>query len=412
MIRRLVLLAATAAFVLSACSSGVPTVPTDGTPGEVPVEGTAGPVPTPRVLASPVPIAQALPGGKAQPGTMAVEVSLWGKDQTIIDRDLDLAKQAGFTWVKQRFEWRYIEPTKRGRFEWDEPDRIVDSVARKGLALLARVDNQPQWARGDAIFPDAGPPSDPEDWKDFLQELADRYEGRIHAYQLWNEPNLSREWGGNTPDAKAYVDLLKVGYAAINDMDKNALVISAGLSPTTQSSGTAISDIQFLREMYAAGVKDNFDVLGAHAPGFLSTPEDDPAKVAADPKKTNNDPSSVELKRVYAFRHLEDLRKMMVDNKDGDKQIWVLEMGWTSDPRPGSPYSWHAVSEEQKAKNLVDAFKYARANWASWIGLMSVIYIPDTAWSAKDEQFYWSITNPDGTTRPAYEALKKFGTGR
>jgi len=35
-----------------------------------------------------------------------------------------------------------------------------------------------------------------------------------------------------------------------------------------------------------------------------------------------------------------------------------------------------------------------------------VIYIPDPNWTASDEQYYWAITNPDGTARPAFNALK------
>jgi len=37
---------------------------------------------------------------------------------------------------------------------------------------------------------------------------------------------------------------------------------------------------------------------------------------------------------------------------------------------------------------------------------MTIIYIPDPAWEPSDEQYYWSILNPDGMTRPAYDALK------
>jgi len=41
---------------------------------------------------------------------------------------------------------------------------------------------------------------------------------------------------------------------------------------------------------------------------------------------------------------------------------------------------------------------------------MTVIYIPDPAWTQQDEQYWWSITNPDGSPRPAYTALKNLFT--
>jgi hypothetical protein len=111
------------------------------------------------------------------------------------------------------------------------------------------------------------------------------------------------------------------------------------------------------------------------------------------------------LKRVYAFRHVEDLRQVMEQNGDGAKQIAILEMGWTSDTRPGSEYAWFGVSEETKADYLARAIGYASANW-SWVGLMSLIYLPDPSWTPDDEQYYWSLTDPDGSPRPAYDAVR------
>ena len=36
---------------------------------------------------------------------------------------------------------------------------------------------------------------------------------------------------------------------------------------------------------------------------------------------------------------------------------------------------------------------------------MFVWNIADPAWTPDAEQYWWSITNPDGTTRPAFDAL-------
>jgi hypothetical protein len=339
-----------------------------------------------------------------------VHVFLWGAFNTT-ERDLRLAKDGGFTWVKQQFEWRNIEREGKGRFEWNEPDRIMKAIDDAGLKVVARVDGYPGWSRAVQVYPDDGPPDRMSDWSDYLTALATRYKGRIDAYEIWNEPNIIREWGGKTPDAGEYVEMMRVSYAAIKRVDPQAIVMTGALSPTTETSANARPDGTFLREMYAAGLQGNYDVLGVHAAGFKSAPETDPAVVAADPAATNNDPSPPELKRSYAFRHVEDLRQIMVESGDADKKVAILEMGWTSDFRPTSDYRWHAVTEEQKADYLVRAFRYARANWP-WAMLMTVIYIPDSRWQPEQEQVYWSITNLDGTPRDAYQALKRlFTTG-
>jgi hypothetical protein len=336
----------------------------------------------------------------------AVQVFLWGQPDTT-ERDLKLAKEAGFRWVKQMFQWNYIEGKGKGQLEWEEPDRIVTAVASHGLKLLARVDFVPAWARAKgANLQVNGPPANNQDYADFLGALARRYRGRIAAYQIWNEPNLAREWDGRPPNASEYVALLKAAYQAIKTADPNAIVIASGLSPTTAPPPTAIPDLEYLRQMYAAGAGNYFDMLGVHAAGYKAPPEADPAMVARDSALTNNDPSPVERKRTYAFRHVEDYRKVMVENGDGEKRIAILEFGWTSDPRPDSPYHWHAVTEEQKARYIVDAYRYARQNWRPWIGVMSLIYICNPQWTPEDEQYYWCITDEQGNPRPAYEALK------
>lgn len=335
-----------------------------------------------------------------------IQVFLWGRAD-ITERDLKLAQDAGFRWIKQMFQWNYIEGRAKGQFEWNEPDRIISAIERYEMNTLARFDFSPMWARPKGADPNLdGPPEKAKDFGDFLSAFARRYRGRVGAYQIWNEPNLARDWNGVPPDPKEYTELLKIAYVAIKEQDPAATVISAGLSPTTADGPIAMPDLKFLKEMYAAGAKSSFDMLGVHGAGFKSPPEADPAVIAKDPAATNNDPSSEEAKRVYAFRHVEDLRKVMVDNGDEKKKVSIVEFGWTSDTRPDSPYRWHAVTEDQKAQYIVGAYDYAKKNWRPWISLMSTIYLPAPKWTEKDEQWHWSITDPQGNLRPAYNAIK------
>lgn len=398
----------------TACSSAPPPPPT---PTIGPPATSAAPKPAASAQPSVSPSASVVPSPSvvAQGGMLttdpAVHVFLWGNAPTT-DRDLKLAKDGGFHWVKQRFEWRNIEGKAKGSFEWNEPDRIVDAIAKQGLKIVARVDNQPQWAAKGVTWPGTGPADNPKDWSDFLTALATRYKGKIAAYEIWNEPNLDREWGDKKPDPAAYTSMLKDSYKAIKAADPQALVISAGMSPTTTNNAQAIPDMEFIRQMYAAGAKDSFDVLGVHAAGYRAEPCADPGVVAQDAALTNNDPNPPDARRIYAFRHVEDVHDLMVQQGDTSKQMAVLEMGWTTDIRPGSAYAWFAVDRDQQAKNLVGAFECARQHWQPWMGLMTVIYIPDPTWTQQQEQYWWSITNPDGSARPAYTALKGFFTTR
>lgn len=324
------------------------------------------------------------------------------------ERDLNLVKDAGFGWIKQRWEWRYLEPKKKGEIDWHRSDILVQEANKKGLKIIARIDNQPEWATAKKYGAATAPPDNPQDLADFVGAMAARYKagspyGRIHAYEIWNEPNLSREWGDRAPNAAEYVALLKASYLAIKKADPEAIVITAGLSPTTAPPPLAMPDVDYLKAMYAAGAKDYFDVLGAHGAGFKAPPELSPDEVAKDDRYNHGEGAKG---RVYCFRHLEDLRAVMVANGDGAKRVAVLEFGWTTDNRPGSPYAWHAVTPQEQADYLVRAFRYAKENWSSWIGPMCALYIADPGMTKDHEQYYWAVTNPDGTPRPAYEALK------
>jgi LysM repeat protein len=338
-----------------------------------------------------------------------MQAFLWWRSETA-HRDLGLIRDAGFTWVKQSFAWRDIEGAAKGHFDWSRADRIVQQVNEFGLDLIARVDGQPQWAGGG--YPQNGPPANYQDYADFLYAMASRYKGRIRAYQVWNEPNLNvagrSEWGGRPPNPAEYTALLKVAYQAIKQADPNAMVISAGLSPTSRWDDQAMPDEEFLKGMYAAGAKPYFDVFGAHGAGYKVPPETDPAVVAKDPVLNNNDPSPEERKRIYCFRHVEDLRQIMVENGDGDKQIALLEFGWTSDT-VHPEYAWFRVTEEEKGDYLVRAYQYAKQNWSPWIGVMSLIYMPDPDWTQDKEEYWWAIIEPsypELKLRPAYVALK------
>jgi hypothetical protein len=324
-----------------------------------------------------------------------MQAFLWWREE-VADRDLGLLKDGGFNWVKQYFAWQDIEGAGKGQFDWTRTDRIVDQVEKYGLKLLVRVSQDP-----DRPFWAGNAPDNSQQFADFLAALAKRYQGRIGAYQIWNEPNLAREWGNKRPDPAGYVKMLRQAYGAIKTNDPNAIVITAGMAPTTQDDDIAMPDLKFYQGMYDAMNKNSdgyFDMLGVHGAGYAVAPETDPQVVATDPKLHNNDPSPTELKRVYAFRHIEDVRDLMVRNGDGDKRVVVLEFGWTTDPRPDSPYYWHGagagIDDLTQANYLVDAYKWAEKHWQPWIALMSAIYLPDVEWTKDTEQYWWSVMGP------------------
>lgn len=383
---------------------------------EVSVERCDGdfPTPTPTRIGTPTPTPTPdyAPAAVMSSPDFGANAFLWWRSE-VADRDLGLLKDGGFRWVRQSFAWEDMEILS-GMFDWEYADRVVRQVNAHGLNMVARLGMDPVvtdfWA--------GKPPQSLDKFVTFVGAVARRYNctsqavGCIQVYQIWNEPNLAREWGGNRPNPTQYVSMLKKAYTAIKAANPNAIVVSAGMAPTGTDNAIAMPDEKYYREMYKAmGGKSQgyFDLLGVHAPGFAAPPEMSPAEVAADPKYGGH--------RFFAFRHVEDIRAIMEANNDHNTRIAILEFGWTSDPY-NPDYQWFGagagIDEFVKADYLVRAYRYAADHWQPWIGMMSLLTMPNLDWLEDgfpddEEQYWWAIMEPsdidDLHLRPAYVSL-------
>ncbi len=328
--------------------------------------------------------------------TYGIQTFLWW-DKSKARLHMDWVRLMVFSHVKQIFAWKDIEPS-RGDFHFDRADELLTELESKGLKVVARLGDSPDWAithvtgKKGVDFLDA-PPEDLNDWATFCGALASRYKGRIAAYQVWNEPNLDREWGKQPPNAAGYVGLLKVCSEAVHAADPQAIVISAGLSPTGTWTASVTPDDIFFQQMYDAGFQQYADVAGVNAPGYNFPPETSPDEAEAAGGH-----------RFGTFRRVEDMRKIMVKNGDAARQMSILEMGWTQDPIH-KDYAWFAVTEEQQADYFVRAYQYAADHWRPWMGLMSAIYIPDPSWTPDREEYWWSVTIGKGWMGQAFLSL-------
>jgi hypothetical protein len=318
-----------------------------------------------------------------------------------VEQTLRSARGLGVGWIKQQVEWHTIEHGPE-TFDWETLDRIVEGAQAEGFKVLLSVTHAPDWTRTAEL--ESGPPSDYGEFRRFMDQLARRYRGRVDAYELWNEPNLAREWRGDTLDPSRFVALVAEGAAGVRAGDPDALVVSGAPAVTGIDDGeTAINDRRFLRGMVEAGVTEHVDAIGAHPYGYANPPQEsveDDSHVAS----THNDHPT------FFFRDtLEDYRQIMVENADGCP-IWVTEFGWPSPEGIGEMdlTGWEygrEVSEADQADYVVEAFHMGdRRPWVGpmflWNLNLAVIWGEDNAFSA------YSLLRPDGSYRPAYVALR------
>ncbi len=309
---------------------------------------------------------------------LADEVEAWK-----IARSLVMAREMGAPWIVETFPWAYVERSP-GQYDWGHADLVVSQAYQQGLTIIARLDVVPDWAR---------PPNsstrylDEEHSADFARyaaAFAGRYRDRVRHIVVWNEPNLSSEWGGRPPDPDAYVTLLQTVYPAIKAANPDAVVLAAGLAPTTEApqSGRGWDDLLYLEAMYEAGARDYFDALAAHAYGRQS-----PFSQRPDPGRVN-------------FRRVELLRLVMERYGDEGKKVYITEAGWNDHPR------WvHAVRPAARIQYTLEACQWAgQQDWLAALAFWQ-LRMP---WGGASAQTYFNFVGVDFTPRPIYLEVQKY----
>lgn len=300
-----------------------------------------------------------------------------------------LVQDMHFGAIKGYINWATVE-AQPGEFRWTDPDNVLKAADGANAAVLLRVHGTPAWARPPNSA-ESHPPTDPADFAQFLSALAARYRGRVAAYEIWNEPNLGYEWGNQPPDPAAYTTLLQAAYRAIKTADPTALVISGGLAPTAGDDfPVAMSDLDFLAGMYAAGARGNFDALGSHIYTFGQSPD-----------TTSANPDDITFERV-AHQH-----EIMLAHGD-TSPVWVTEMGWNiTAPRTVSDDHRWGVSELRQAEYLTRAYGKIRTEmpWISAAFLFNLDFSAAPWYTADNPMRWYAILNPDRTPRPAMTQL-------
>ena len=170
-------------------------------------------------------------------------------------RILDRIAALRVDWIKLQASWKWLQPNRPGEFERNFRlfQQHVQAADQRGLKVLLSIAKAPDWARNVDRNED-GPPDDLNELHWFIHKLIEQVGPNIDAIELWNEPNLRREWTGRPINGGSYMELFRVGYNAIREFSPSTTVITAALAPTGNSAGATVNDRTFLRQMYGAGL--------------------------------------------------------------------------------------------------------------------------------------------------------------
>jgi hypothetical protein len=311
-------------------------------------------------------------------------------------------KDLGARYAVHQMSWYHLE-NKKGEYKWQILDNAVNELSKAGIKVILHPVHTPPW-----LADEQGQMRDPAEFEKFMQLVAARYKGKVIGYHIWNEANLAREVGKYVISAR-YAEILKAGYRGVKASDQSAVVISAALTPTgVNNPEIAVDDVTFLRRMYAyngGDLKGYFDVLGAH-PGSNANPPDTLYPDNPGPGPGWNDHPS------FYFRRIEQLRQVMLENGDGQKQMWLTEFGWASDEDPAPGYEYASQnSEAEQAEYIGEAFRMGRDRYP-WMGTMLLFQLnmatPNISTDPNDERIAWGVIRRDSTKRPSYDAVKAY----
>ena len=223
--------------------------------------------------------------------------------------------------------WKEVEP-HRGDWRFEKLDKYVDLAQQNGVDILLTLGKTPDWASsGTGKNAETSPPKNIEDWKTFVRNVASRYKGRIHAYEVWNEPNAPNFWSGTT---QQLVEVTHHAYTVLKWVDPTITVVSPSYCWNFGVPGLD----SFLR----AGGDKYADVIGYHLYVYPSPPE---AMVAV----------------------AEHVESVMRRDGVGDKPLWNTEIGW-SKPKPASDEE--AAGFVMRTYILGWAVGVSREYWFGW----------------------------------------------
>lgn len=241
--------------------------------------------------------------------------------------------------------WSDLEPQK-GKWNFTTLDKLVALSEEHGVRMQLSLGTPPPWASARPAEPPAfrpggtAEPKNMEDWRNYVRTLATRYKGRIHEWELWNEPNLKQFYTGNVT---TMVELAREAYQILKEVDSSNILISP--APTGGYTGPS-----WVENFLNAGGGNYVDVIGFHFYVTLQGPE---AMVPV----------------INQVRTIKSAKGM------AEKPLWNTETGWfiqnsTNDVKPTA--SFMVLSQEQAVAFVARSYILSwadgvtRLNWYDW----------------------------------------------
>lgn len=290
----------------------------------------------------------------------------------------DLMRNSGMTWVKRQVRWNRGQSPEIAR-------GVIEQAQGAGFKILLGVVGNPA---------ELG-----QNRTQYIQEFATFLGGLAalgpDAIEVWNEPNIDREWPQGQISGANYTEMLRAAYNAIKAANPNVMVISAAPAPTGAEGAFGVArvmnDDRFLREMMAAGAGNVLDCVGIHYnEGILP-----PSARSGDPRGNSGHYSRYYLGMIDTYRSIV-----------GNRPLCFTELGYLTGqgfgPLPPG-FEWAAnMTVQDQAEYLNSAVRIARQRGDI---RMIIVWNVDFTNFGADPMAGFAIVRPDGSC-PACATLR------
>jgi hypothetical protein len=273
-------------------------------------------------------------------------------------------KGAGMTWVKMQLNFSYGSTTA-------DAQNILNYGREHNFKILLSIKgNMGQLAANPNGFYDA--------YAAFVASVA-----RLGpaAIEVWNEPNIDREWPAGMISGTQYTQLLSRAYPAIKAANPAVMVISGAPAPTGYFGGRCTNngcdDNIFIQQMRDAGAASYFDCTGLHYnEGVLP-----PTASSGDPRGSSDHYSRYYPTMISTYRAVFPT-----------KPICFTEIGYLSPEGLSSlpaGYQWGTnTSLQEQAEWLAQA---ARLSRDGGIVRLMIVWNMDASIYGSDPMAGWAI---------------------
>jgi hypothetical protein len=248
-----------------------------------------GPLFVPTEIVYPTPLPVIYPAARGRSGFQ------YG-GQVLDFQHADKMHWAGMRWVK----WQINEGDSDGL---DKIKRAHD----QGFKVLLTVIGAPSLVEDDSYH---------ARYAAYVAALA---AGGADAIEIWNEPNIARDWPAGKISPETYIQILKPSYAAIKSANPNTLVISAAQAATLVSKSLRTAnfwtEVDYTTEFVLAGGLLYADCVGVHYNVGISAP-------------TNTDKAP---KGDAAFWFLPRILDYYAGLTRGTRPVCITELGYLTD---------------------------------------------------------------------------------